>query len=427
MSLTAHIAKRLMGQSEDSLQRRKLSGPVVRVSTLAVALGMVVMTIAICIGTGFKEEIRQKIVGFGSNIVISQFDTNQSYETNPIIVDELLTEKLSKVDDISRVTPYIIKAGIIKTKEAVQAIALKGVDYGYDSTFVRSILQEGRILHDSTAISVEPTDGIMLSCHIASVMGLKIGDPVRIYFVQNGIRARKFTLIGLFDSHFTEFDDRYAFVDIRQLRRLNAWEDNHSTGLEIGISRFDKLDDVASDVLHTVMYYSEELEDGDPALDQILRIQTIRDTQAQLFAWLDLLDTNILVILVLIIAVASLNMISGLLILILENTSTIGLLKTMGARNSLIRQIFIRMATSIIGKGMIWGNIVGLGLCAIQYFTGLIPLDPANYYLDHVPISFEWIDLIGINIISLAVTTLALFGPSFVISKIRPASAIRMD
>ncbi|MCQ2237489.1 MAG: ABC transporter permease [Bacteroidales bacterium] len=424
MSLVSHIAKRLMGQSQEGLQNRKLSGPVVKVSTLAVALGMAVMTIAICIGTGFKKEIRQKIVGFGSNIVISQFDSNQSYETKPIIVDSLLTEKLDNIESITRVTPYIIKAGIIKTKEAVQGIALKGLDFGYDSTFVRSILSEGTILHDSCAISPKPTDGIMLSTSITKLMGIKIGDPVRIYFVQNNIRARRFTLIGTYDSHFSEFDNRYGFVDIRQLRKLNGWEENQSTGLEIGISDFDKLDDIASDVLNTVMRYSDEK--GDEMTD-LLRIQTIRDTQAQLFAWLDLLDTNILVILVLIIAVASLNMISGLLILILENTTTIGLLKTMGAKDRLIRQVFIRMAIRIVGKGMLWGNILGLGICAIQYMTGIMPLDPANYYLDHVPIAFEWLDLVGINIISLTITSLALIGPSYVVAKIRPASAIRMD
>lgn len=427
MGIVSHIAKRLMGQSKEGLQNRKLSGPVVRVSTLAVALGMAVMTIAICIGTGFKKEIRQKIVGFGSNIVISQYDTNQSYETNPIVVDTLLTDKLKELEGVTRVTPYIIKAGIIKTKDAVQGIALKGVDYGYDSEFVRSILQEGKILHDSTAISETPTDGIMLSSHIANIMGLKLGDPVRIYFVQNGIRARKFSLIGTYDSHFTEFDDRYAFVDIRQLRKLNAWEERQSTGIEIGIENFDDLDDIATEVLHTAMWYSEAHEPDEKIDDLMLRIQTIRDTQSQLFAWLDLLDMNILVILALIIAVASLNMISGLLILILENTTTIGLLKTMGAKDSLIRHIFIRMAISIIGKGMLWGNITGLSICAIQYFTGIMPLDPTNYYLDHVPITFEWVDLIGINVISLVITSLALIGPSYVVAKIRPASAIRME
>lgn len=427
MSLVSHIAKRLMGQSKGGLQNRKLSGPVVRVSTLAVTLGMAVMTVAICIGTGFKKEIRQKIVGFGSNIVITQFDANQSYETKPIFVEELLTDKLEKIEGVDRITPYIIKAGIIKTKDAVQGIALKGVDYGYDSVFVRSILQEGRILHDSTCISEKPTDGIMLSSHIAKTIGLKLGDAVRIYFIKNGIRARKFTLTGIFDSHFTEFDDRYAFVDIRQLRKLNGWADNQSTGIEIGISDFNQLDDIASEVLNSVIRYSEEREPDEAMEDMMLRIQTIRDTQAQLFAWLDLLDMNILVILVLIISVASLNMISGLLILILENTATIGLLKTMGAKDRLIRQIFIRMAISIIGKGMIWGNIIGLTICAIQYFTGIMPLDPANYYLDHVPVSFEWVDLVGINIISLVITSLALIGPSYVVAKIRPASAIRME
>ncbi|MDO4461063.1 MAG: ABC transporter permease [Bacteroidia bacterium] len=425
MSLVSHIAQRLMGQSTEGAQNRKLSGPVVKVSTLAVALGMAVMTVAICIGTGFKKEIRQKIVGFGSNIVITQFDSNKSYETNPSTIDSLITENINHISGISRVTPYIIKAGIIKTKDAVQGIALKGVDFGYDSLFIRSILSEGKILHDSCAISERPTDGIMLSTSIANLMGIKIGDPVRIYFVQNNIRARKFTLIGTYNSHFTEFDNRYGFIDIRQLRRLNGWEENQATGLEIGISDFDDLDEVASDVLHAVMRYSDAASNDMP--NQLLRIQTIRDTQAQLFAWLDLLDMNILVILALIISVASLNMISGLLILILENTTTIGLLKTMGAKDKLIRHIFIRMAISIIGKGMFWGNILGLGICAVQYFTGLMPLDPANYYLDHVPIAFEWVDLLGINIISLVITSLALIGPSYVVAKIRPASAIRMD
>ena len=424
MSFVSHIAERLLngGVATD----RRLSGPVVKVSTLAVSLGMMVMIVAICIGTGFKEEIRDKIVGFGSNIVISKYNINQSYETNPMYIGTSLPKELKNVSNVTRISPYIIKAGIIKTKDAVQGIALKGVTSDYDTCFFSSILIEGKLLdftNNTDSISSSGSTDIMLSSHVAEMLGLKLHDAVRIYFIQNGVRARKFTLTGIFNSHFTEFDDRFAVVDIQQLRRLNNWDNLEASGLEIGVNKFDNIESVASDILQTIINHEEE---GDRE-SQLLKVQTIKEIESQMFAWLDLLDTNILVILALIIAVASLNMISGLLILILEKTQTIGLLKTMGAPDKMIQGIFIRMAIRIIGRGMIWGNIIGLTLCSLQCYTHTIPLDPANYYLDSVPIAFPWTQLIILNIFTIVLTTLSLVGPSFVVTKISPAHAIRIE
>lgn len=412
MNYSLFIARRLLKQ-----KRGRLSGPVVKVATAAVALGVAVMIISLSVGLGFKKEVRDKIVGFGTHVQIVSYDYNKSYETNPIPMDTTLIREVVAIDGVRRMQPFIVKPGIIKTNDAIQGVALKGVDDKFEWDFLNSVMEEGSALDYSDSIS----SGIVLSRTLTSLLDLSLGDAVRMYFIQNNnIRARRFTLQGVFNSHFPEFDEKMAFVDMRHLSKLNGWGEGQISGYEVMLSDFDKMDAAASEIaMKTSQYVGPN--------DTFLRVQSIRELQPQIFGWLNLLDTNIIVILTLIIAVAGLNMISGLLILILENTNTIGLLKAMGSRTQSIRRVFVYMAMYIIGRGMIIGNVIGIALCVIQQQTGLVSLDPENYYLDTVPILLSPSVLLLMNLGTLILTTLLLVGPSYVVARILPAKAIRFN
>ncbi len=409
------IARRLLKQKSG-----RLSGPVVKVATAAVALGVAVMILSLSVGLGFKQEVRDKIVGFGTHIQIVSFDYNHSYETNPIPNDTSLQAKVKAIEGVRNMQPFIVKPGIIKTDEAIQGIALKGIDGSFDWSFITSVMEEGCVINFSdTAIKV--SDDIVLSRAIANLLQLHVGDAVRMYFIQNnGIRARKFNLVGIFNSHFPEFDEKMAFVDMRHLAKLNGWNEGEISGYEVMLSNFDLMDNVASDItMQTSAYVGPN--------DTFLRVQSIKDLQPQIFGWLNLLDTNILVILVLVIAVAGLNMVSGLLILILENTNTIGLLKAMGSSNGSVRRIFLYMAAWIVGRGMVVGNVIGIALCLVQKYTGCIGLDPDSYYLDTVPILLSPTMLLLLNVGTLTLTMLLMVGPSYVVARISPAKSIRFN
>ena len=413
MNYSLYIAKRLLKQ-----KRGKLSGPVVKVATTAVALGVAVMIISLSVGFGFKQEVRDKIVGFGTHVQIVSFDYNRSYETNPLPNDSVLCQTIKAIDGVKNLQTFILKPGIIKTDDAIQGVALKGVDSSFDWSFINSVMEEGASLASDTT---DGSVGIVVSRTLASLLKLNLGDPVRMYFIQNNnIRARKFVLQGIFNSHFPEFDEKMAFVNSRHLAKLNNWTEGQISGYEVMLDDFDKMDQAVDDIASVTSSYVG------PS-DTFLRVQSIKELQPQMFGWLNLLDMNIAVILILIIAVASLNMISGLLILILENTNTIGLLKAMGSRNGNVRRVFLYMAVWIIGRGMLIGNALGIGLCLIQKYTGFVSLDPESYYLDTVPILLSPLVLVLMNVGTLILTTLMLVGPSYVVSKIVPAKAIRFN
>ncbi len=414
MNYSLFVARRLLTPNKKG---RKLSGPVVAVATAAIALGIGVMIVAVAVGFGFKEQIREKLAGFGSHVQVTSMDFNQSFETNPIHQDSALVRQLLEIQGVRHVQPYVLKPGIIKTSDAFQGMALKGIDSEFDTLFISSNLEQGHMLHLTDTLK---SSGIVLSRATADRLHLNLGDAVRMYFVQNGIRARRFTLEGIFNSHFSEYDNKLAYVDMRHLVQINGWQSDEVSGYEVLMRDFDSLDYAAEQISFVTSSY---IGPG----NSFLRAQSIRQTQSQMFGWLNLLDTNMLVILVLIMAVAILNMISGLLILILENTNTIGLLKAMGCRNAKIRQIFIFMALKIIGKGMIIGNVIGLTICVVQHFTGAVRLDPENYYLDTVPVSLHVHIWLILNAVTLAVTTLSLLGPSYIVERIKPAKSIRFN
>lgn len=398
---------------------RRLSGPAVRVATAAVALGMVVMILSVSVGLGFKKQIRDKIVGFGSHVQISSLSLNSSLETPPLPFDSALVSAARAVPGVRAVQPFVTKPGIIKTDDAFQGIALKGVDGSFDWGFIGSCLVEGRVL--CLTDSAKSPD-IVLSRSLARMMGLRLGDPVKMFFVNSdGVRARRFSICGVFDSHFEDFDKNIAYVDMRHLVQLNGWPDGDISGYEILLSSFDVLDTAVSRLVDVVS--AMPVTDS----DAMLRVRDIRDIQPQIFGWLALLDQNILVIIVLIIAVAGLNMVSGLLILILEHTNAIGVLKAMGASGGLLRRVFIFMALRIVGWGLLIGNVVGVGLCLVQRLTGVVGLDPVNYYLDTVPVLLSLPHLLLLNLGTAALSFLLLLGPSGMVARISPVKSIRFN
>ena len=414
MNVALYIANRIR---KGGVSGKRIAGPVIKVATLGVILGMVVMILSIAIGLGFKREVREKVIGFGSHIQVMSYDYNLSYEVNPIRFDEQLKTRLSQVKGVKHVQRFISKPGIIKTSGEVHGLVLKGVGEEYDWSFFEKNLISGSVLHLSPD---SVSNDILISRKVADMLKLKVGDGVPMYFIQQQLRARKFRVAGIYDSGMPEMDELFAIADFRQIQKLNLWTPDQIAGYELLISDFDALEDVTQDVFTVVNTYI------DPE-GMMLRTRSIRQVQPQIFGWLDYLDTNTIVILVLISLVAGFNMISGLLILILERTNMIGILKALGADNLLLRKVFLYVAVSIIGKGILYGNIIGLGLCFLQKYTGIISLDATNYYLDKVPIYIQPSHIIWLNLGSVVVTTLMLIGPSWLVSRITPAKAIKFD
>ena len=415
MNLELFIANKIR---KGGVTGKKLSGPVIKVATIGVALGMAVMILAVAIGLGFKKEIREKVIGFGSHIQVMSYDYNLSHEVNPIPEDSALISELSSVKGVYHVQKFITKPGIIKVNREVHGLVIKGVAEDYDWTFFKNIMVEGDILYINPDSA--PSNKILISEKVAKMLHLHVGDGVPMYFIQKNLRGRKFVIAGIFNSSLPEFDELFALVDFRQVQKLNNWEPDEIAGYELQINDFDKIDEITNDVMYVASSYINP--NG-----IMLRTRSIKQAQSQIFGWLDLLDTNIAVILILITLVAGFNMISGLLILILERTNMIGILKAVGSPNVMLRKVFLYVALFIVGRGLIWGNLIGAGLCLIQKYTGFVELDATNYYLDRVPILLDTIDLLLLNIGAFIVTTFMLIFPSYIIARISPAKAIRFD
>ena len=413
MSLEFFIAKRIHFQHG----KKNVSRPAVRIATIGIALGLAVMIISIAVVIGFKQQIRNKTIGFGGHIQITNFDNNNTYEMNPIKADKALIKKLSSINGVKHIQRFATKPGIIKTDTEFQGIVIKGIDKGFDWNFFKSNLVEGKIIDVS---GTSPSNEVVISKYLTNLLGLKLGDSFYTYFIQDRVRARKFKIVGIYSTNFIEYDRLFLLADMRQVQALNDWSPDSFSGLEVLITDFNHLDEVGDAVYDaTANRFNKE--------GAAYSTQTIKQLNPQIFSWLDLLDMNVWVILILMLAVAGFNMISGLLILILERTNMIGILKSIGATDWSIRKIFLYHSFFLIGKGMLWGNIIGLSLCAIQYFTGVVPLDPSAYYVATVPITFNWLYIILLNVGTLIASLLMMIGPSYLITKITPAKIIRYE
>ena len=414
MKLEHFIAQRLVSGKE---QKSNLSRPFITIATIAVALSLAVMIISVSVVTGFKKEIGEKTIGFGSHLQIVNLDRNLSFETNPISKNQEFLPELKSMKGIKHIQVFAVKPGIIKTNTDIQGIVLKGVGFDFDWSFFEKNLVDGTLLqlNDSTT-----SNGAVISKTISLLLKLKVGDTFDMFFVQNPPRVRRFTVSGIFDSKMAEFDKMFVFADLRHIQKLNSWQPDEVTGFEIFIDNFDDITDLKYEVEDKVIFTF--LEDGSR-----LMVQSIIDKYPQIFDWLGLQDLNVIVLLILMLAVAGINMISGLLIIILERTNMIGVLKALGAESGLIRKIFIIQSGYIVGRGLLWGNIIGLLLAFLQLKYGIIKLDEANYYLSTVPINLKLLNIVLLNIATFVVTLLMLIVPSMVVSRISPDKTIKFE
>ena len=412
--MESFIARRLYKSEQGS---RSVSRPAVLIAQIGVALGLAVMLVTIAVSFGFKHEVREKAVGFSSHIHISNYESGQSYEALPVAADSALLGRLAAIPSVEHVQRYAAKPGVFRTDNDFIGYILKGVGEDYDLSFYAQYLKEGVLPQFSDSVT---SGNILISRVIADKLQLGVGDKVDSYFLQGTMRARRYTVAGIYETGFNEYDRLFVIADLKAVQALNRWEPDQVTGVEVALSDFSKVEDMNWE-LGALLDRTE-----DKYGNQYL-VQSVTDINPGLFAWLDVLDMNVWLILALMIGVAGFTMISGLLILIIERTQFIGILKALGASNASVRKAFLYLAMLIIGKGMLWGNVVGLGLCAVQKFTGLIPLDPANYYLDRVPIEFNWLFILAVNVVMFVLSVLILIVPSHLISRIYPTKAMRFE
>lgn len=412
--LELFIAKRIHFSKEGD---RQVTPPAVRIAMIGIALGLAVMILSVAIVIGFKKEVRNKVIGFGSHIQITNFDNNSSFESTPIAVSDSLLQALNAFPGVRHVEGYATKMGIMKTDNDFQGVVLKGVDAGYDWSFFKNNLKEGELL---TIDPDKASTDVVISRYLSDLLGLKLGDSFLTYFVQEDVRARKFTITGIYETGFLDYDKLFVLADIKQIRRLNGWDKDQVSGLEILVDNYDDLDRIAED-----MYF--DLVEKQDRQGNTYFTRSVKEMNPMIFNWLDVLDINVIVILILIFAVAGFTMISGLLIIILERTNMIGILKALGENNTSIRKIFLYISFFLIGKGMLWGNVIGITICLIQSHFRILTLDPSIYYLDAVPIDLNIFSLLLLNIGTLCASMLMMLGPSYLITKIDPAKSIRFE
>ncbi len=414
MNLELFVAKKIHFKQSGE---KRVSPPAVRIATIGIALGLAVMILAVAIVVGFKKEVRNKVIGFGSHVQISHFDENNSYDMSPVNTPDSLLTQLGRTSGVAHVQRFATKPGIIKLDNEFQGIVLKGVSKEFDWGFFAQHLQKGKLF---SVLGVSPSNEVMISSKIADKLNLKVGDSFLTYFVEDKLRVRKFRISGIYCTNFTEYDNVFVLADMRHINKLNGWTTNQSGGIEVLVKDYDQLDNTAYAIFETLNLNNSKQENA-------YYVRTIRDLHPQIFSWLELLDMNVWIILILMISVAGFTMISGLLIIILERANMIGILKAMGANNASIRKVFLYVSFFLIGRGMIWGNIIGLSLCFIQKYFSVISLNPEVYYLTAVPIDLNPAYFILLNICSLSLSMLMLVGPSYLIAKIRPAESIRFE
>ncbi len=401
----------------DKSNRKNATPPAIRVAVAGVALGLAVMILSVAIVIGFKQEIRSKVVGFGAHIQITSFDNNTTYEKEPIQYTDSLRQVLAEHDGIQGIAPIGTKLSMVKTDQDFMGVVLKGVTLDYNWKFFEKYLIEGNLpaIQDSV-ISNE----IIISKAIADKLQLNTGDKIHCYFVQDQVRARRFTISGIYQTDFSDYDKLLMIGDVRHVQRLNGWESDQYSDIELLVNDFDQCDDIAYDL------YTQLIERPDDYGTHYYP-QSIRTLNPIFFGWLDLLDMNVWIILILMAVVSGFTMISGLLIIILERANMIGILKALGAGNTAIREIFLYVSVFLVGKGMIWGNVIGIALCLIQKHFHVIALNPEAYYVPYVPIELNPWYILWLNLGCLAVSMLMLVGPSYLVALIRPAKSIKFE
>ena len=415
MNFPLFIAKRIYFSKGD---RHEVSRPAIRIATIGVAIGLAVMIITVSVIFGFKHTIRDKVVGFGSHIQITNFATQQTAIPAPIAINDTLMRQLKKIPNIQQIERYTVTQGILKTDSDFLGVAFKGVGEDYDLSFIRQNMQEGQL---PTFSSKKNSNKVVVSRKMADKLHLHVGDKVYAYFIAyDDVRARRFTVSGIYQSNMKQFDDVLCLTDLHTTNRLNDWEQNQCSGAEILVKNFDRTDE-------TNMAVVEQLKGYTDRYGETLSSQTIFEAYPQIFSWLSLLDINVWIILALMICVAGFTMISGLLIIILERTQMIGILKALGARNKTVRHTFLWFAAFIISQGLLIGDVIGIGLVILQQHTGFIHLDPASYYVDTAPMELNIPIIVILNVATLLISVFILLAPSYLVSHIQPVKAMQFD
>lgn len=389
--------------------KARTSRPAVRVALSGIVIGVMVMIVAICVVVGFKQEVQHKVAGFGSHIQVVNFDNNATYELQPVEVSDSLMLKLKGLPHVKEVSTFASKPGILKTDSAFHGVIFKGTEYWdyFSSNMV------------SGSLPTEKNE-VIISTVLASQLHLTVGDAILCYFVQDDLRVRRLYISGLYNTCMSEMDRLFVLGDIQLVRQLNQWKDMQASGIEILVDDLRYLQEAADRVYFATANRLDEAGNS-------FYTQTLEQLNPQIFGWLDLLDMNVVIIIVLMLCVSGFSIVTGLIILILESITLIGTLKALGACNRFVRRIFMYESILLVSKGVLLGNLLGLGLVATQYFTHLIPLDAATYYVSYVPMAFPWLGLVGLNLGVLLVSWLVMLAPSAIVSQISPARVMHFE
>ena len=414
MSVPFFIAKRIY---KDDDNKKSVSRPAIAIATTGVAIGIAVMIISVCIVLGFKHTIRDKAIGFGGHINVGNFVSMHGGNIEPICMSDSMIKAIKAIEGLKDVGRYAQKEGILKTDNDFLGVVFKGIASEYDTTFIHNNMVEGAIPHFTDSAS---SNSIIISKTMADLLRLKAGDKVFAYFINENVRVRRFTIAGIYRTNLTQYDKTICFTDLYTTVKLNGWQHDQADGAEVIVNDYNQINDIAERFVSNINRRTDHY-------GQTYSSATIQEINPQIFSWLDLLDLNVWIILALMLCVAGFTMISGLLIIILERTNMIGLLKAIGSRNSQIRKTFLWFATFIIGRGLVIGNIIGIGLMILQKTTGLIRLDASIYYVDIVPVEINIPAIAAINILTLALCLLALIAPSFLVSHIHPAKSMKYE
>lgn len=414
MNLEYYIAKRVHFGEDKSNQ---FSKPAITIAIAGITLGIAVMLVSVMIVTGFKNVITDKIIGFGSHIKITNFDNNNSYETTAILEDSSFVNKLQKLEGISSIKRFSTKPGIFKTQNDFRGVVIKGQSADFDADYFSENMLHGKMFSYVDSLR---NDSIVISESIAKALKLGLGDRIDAYFFQDKIKIRRFKICGIYATNFQEFDEMFVFADMRHIQQLNKWAENQISGYEVRVDDYKALDDIAYEVFLLTANTLDETGSS-------LRSRSIKELYPQIFSWLALLDTNVWIILGLMIMVSGFNMISGVLILILEKANMVGIVKSLGMRDWDIRKVFLYQAAFLTGKGLLYGNVLGLLFYVLQSQWGILSLDPENYYVTQVPVQLHWSHFVLLNAGTLFVIVGMMIIPSILIKRISVTRVINFD
>lgn len=415
MNLPRYLALRIYRGTEG--EKRQASRPAVVIAMAGIAIGVAVMLISVAVVIGFKQEVRGKIVGFSSHITVMNQRVASAFDSRPVVTDDSLMALFANSPQVKHTQRFSLKAGMIKTQDAFQGMLLKGVGPEYDRRFLRRHLVEGECPQFSDSAS---TNRVVISRLLADKLRLKVGDKLDTYFLDEQVRARRLQVVGIYCTNFADYDRMMLFTDLCTVNRLNRWHNDQSSGMEVEVRDYEQLDET-TDAL------ADQLAERTDHYGQRYVVVSVEQLNPQMFAWLGILDVNIWVILFLMVGVAGFTMISGLLIIIIERIAMIGLLKSLGCSNLLLRKLFLWLSVFLIGRGMLWGNLVALLLIFAQRWLGLFTLDPETYYMDTVPMALPWGYFLLINLGAFVASVLMLVGPSYLIARIHPATSMRYE